>query len=237
MAVSATEIFVQTREPATLFLVNANQTIQLATSSVEDTGHAIFHANSGGFLACAGCHPEGGDDGRVWNFDQIGPRRSQNLHGTIAGTAPYHWNGDQQDFPTLIHTVFTGRMSGGDLPSDEQAALQHFVEAIPELPNSPPADSDAVQRGKVLFDGQGGCSGCHNGAKYTNNQTLDVGTGGKFQVPSLLGVGHRAPYLHDGCAATLNDRFGPCGGGDQHGFTTQLSADQISDLIAYLETL
>ena len=39
------------------------------------------------------------------------------------------------------------------------------------------------------------------------------------------------------CAPTLTDRFGPCGGGDQHGHTSQLTAAQISDLVAYLSTL
>jgi len=56
-------------------------------------------------------------------------------------------------------------------------------------------------------------------------------------VPSLLGLRWRAPYLHDGCAPTLRDRFGDCGGGDNHGHTSQLAPAQIDDLTAYLETL
>ena len=56
-------------------------------------------------------------------------------------------------------------------------------------------------------------------------------------VPSLIGLAWRAPYMHQGCAATLADRFGTCGGGDAHGKTSQLSAEQRADLIAFLETL
>jgi len=67
--------------------------------------------------------------------------------------------------------------------------------------------------------------------------TANVGTGGTFKVPSLVGVGARAPFLHDGCAATLMDRFTTCGGGDLHGKTSQLTPAQLSDLVAYLETL
>ena len=68
--------------------------------------------------------------------------------------------------------------------------------------------------------------------------TVDVGTGGPFQVPSLRGVAWRAPFMHTGCAATLADRFaGACGGGDKHGVTSTLTASQIGDLTAYLETL
>jgi hypothetical protein len=66
---------------------------------------------------------------------------------------------------------------------------------------------------------------------------VDVGTGGSFKVPSLIGLAYTSPYLHNGCAATLADRFGSCGGGDQHGITSTLSSSQLSDLMAYLDSL
>ena len=47
---------------------------RLGGASVFDTGQALFHGNTGSFDACASCHPEGGDDGRTWDFDRIGPR-------------------------------------------------------------------------------------------------------------------------------------------------------------------
>jgi acyl-coenzyme A thioesterase PaaI-like protein len=65
---------------------------------------------------------------------------------------------------------------------------------------------------------------------------MDVGTGGNFQVPPLVGVGWRTPLLHDGCAATLADRFGACAT-PQHGSIGTLSQQNVSDLVAYLETL
>jgi hypothetical protein len=43
--------------------------------------------------------------------------------------------------------------------------------------------------------------------------------------------------MHDGCATTLADRFGACGGGDKHGHTSQLTAAQVADLVAYLDSL
>ena len=62
-----------------------------------------------------------------------------------------------------------------------------------------------------------GCSGCHSGPRLTDNSTRLVGTGGAFQVPSLLGLAARAPYMHDGCAKTLRDRFtNLCAGGNSH---------------------
>jgi hypothetical protein len=72
-------------------------------------------------------------------------------------------------------------------------------------------------------------------------QTTDVGRGlstglwadiGRFKVPTLRGVGARAPYFHDGSAATLSDvlnfyehRFGVDFGGAQ------------DDIIAFLQSL
>ena len=96
----------------------------------------------------------------------------------------------------------------------------------------------AAGRGEALFHSDAvGCSGCHSGPSLTDGGRRDVGTGGTFKVPSLVGIGFRAPYLHNGCAPTLADRFGPCGGGDSHGQTSHLGPAEIADLVAYLETL
>jgi hypothetical protein len=55
-------------------------------------------------------------------------------------------------------------------------------------------------------------------------------------TPSLLGVGLRSPLFHDGCAKSVAERFGPCGGAN-HGNTSQLSAAEQADLIAFLRSL
>ena len=79
---------------------------------------------------------------------------------------------------------------------------------------------------------------CHGGESLTNNVTVDVGTDKAFQVPTLLAIKLRAPYMHDGCAPTLRARFEDpaCGGGDAHGTTSHLTETELDDLIAYLET-
>ncbi len=230
-------LIVQSREPAMLALGDGT-TISLSTVSRADTGHTLFHANSGGFLACASCHAEGNEDGRIWNFSCEGPRRTQSLQVGLAGTEPFHWDGSETDFGHLTSDVFQGRMSGPSLASDQQAALLSWLDRQPRLPRPDAADAAAVARGQALFqDPAHGCAICHAGPHMTNNQTVDVGTGGRFQVPSLIGIANRAPYMHDGCAATLADRFGACGGGDQHGITSTLSPADVSDLVAYLKTL
>jgi mono/diheme cytochrome c family protein len=155
------------------------------------------------------------------------------------GTEPFHWSGDEADFSHLMTDVFVGRMSGPTLAADQADALLTWLDAQPRPPRPAPADPAAVERGRLLFDDTKsvGCATCHAGNHLTSNATVDVGTGGLFQVPSLVGVGARAPFMHDGCAATLRDRFSPACGGTNHGVTSQLSESQISDLVAYLETL
>jgi hypothetical protein len=231
-------LLVQTREPAALWFFDSGTptSVSLSTVSRKDTGHDIFHVQAGGMIACASCHPEGGDDGNVWNLDG-NSRRTPSLRGTIAGTAPYHWPGDMKDLPALFDDVYTVRMSGVVLQSDQVSVLERWVEAVPAPPSPSWVDPAAASRGKAVFDRAAvGCASCHSGAKLTNNATVDVGTGGSFQVPPLVGVGWRAPFLHDGCAPTLADRFGACAT-PGHGNTSTLSAGDLSDLETYLETL
>jgi len=213
---------------------SAARTIPLPGASVADTGHQIFHSNAGNFLACASCHPEGMDDGRIWRFSGKGPRRTPTLRGTLRGTAPFHWDGDMRDLRQLVDDVFSGRMSGPAVDGAHFDALSDWLFSLP-----PPARlrgaSDAAARGKTLFTER--CSSCHDGPRFTDNRTVDVGTGAPLQVPSLVGVAWRAPYLHDGCAATLLDRFGPTCGTTMHGDTRGLGAGDLADIVAYLETL
>jgi mono/diheme cytochrome c family protein len=231
-------VIAQSREPAALFVLPQSQPISLSSQSKQDTGHDLFHGATGALIACASCHPEAGEDGHVWNFDSAGPRRTQSIRGGILGTEPFHWSGDMADLEHLTAEVMTKRMNGPVLTSEEISALGRWIDAQPQLPAPPAQDPAAVERGRALFNSaEVGCAGCHSGEKLTSNLNANVGTGESLQVPSLLGVAYRAPFLHTGCAPTLRDRFGTCGGGDSHGHTSQLSSAQLDDLTAFLGTL
>ena len=249
VAFAGTRVVVQSREPAQLQVLERQQsvtnrivrtvqkTISLTNDSRADTGVALFHMNSGFGVSCASCHPEGNEDGRIWQFAQIGQRRTQTVAGGVMGTAPFHWSGDMRDFTTLLHEVFESRMGGGRPNKPQTSAFQSFIAGI-SAPPPAVVESESAARGKALFDSPAlGCASCHSGNILTNNESHDVGTRGVFQVPSLIGVATRAPFLHDGCATTLRDRFGSCGGGDQHGTTSQLTAPELDDLLNYLESL
>ncbi|WP_437928640.1 c-type cytochrome [Sorangium sp. So ce291] len=215
--------------------------IEIPGESRLDDAHIFFHQGETSrtlTMACASCHPEGHEDGRSWHFKSTGWRRTQSVSGGVLATAPLHWEGELADLDALIREVFQRRMGGSSQKPEDVAAYAAWIDTIKDLPRSKPADEAAVARGEVLFnDPTLACATCHSGEKLTNGETMDVGTGKPFQVPSLRGLAARAPYMHDGCAATLHDRFGPCGGGDQHGVTSALTPAQIDDLVAYLETL
>jgi hypothetical protein len=234
-------LVVQSREPAALHLLSytreAPKVIALGGESVEDVGHAVFHSNSGGRVACASCHAEGGDDGRVWSFPEDGIRRTPSLLGTVKGTAPYHWAGDQANIRALTTAIYQGRMQGPEL-SQEVPRLQSWLESLPAPIAYAPADTAEAIRGKAHFEAR--CASCHAGPMLTNNSAYAVrGDAVRLQVPSLVGLSVRAPYMHDGCAPTIGARLLPlqsCGGLN-HGDLSNLDVSAKGDLVAYLRSL
>ncbi|MEP7125220.1 MAG: c-type cytochrome [Byssovorax sp.] len=233
---AAGELLVQTREPPSVWIFGRGQ-IPLPGESRRDSGHEIFHGAPAGGIACASCHPEGREDGRVWQFDGVGKRRTQSVTGGVLHTGALHWSGDLANFDALIDEVLVNRMAQAKPGPLHAQAFARWVDALPAPTPVAPTDPAAVAKGSALFhDPTIGCATCHSGEKLTNSSTADVGKGEKLKVPSLLGVGARAPFMHDGCAPTLTDRFGSCGG-SSHGATSALTPEQVSALVAYMETL
>jgi mono/diheme cytochrome c family protein len=238
------QIVVQTTQPSSFVLVDLVSRQQRGTLSFDDgttldTGFQLFHRDSGAGIACATCHAEGAEDGNVWRFSTVGARRTQALHVGLEGTAPFHWDGQLLTVGALMGEVFVGRMGGVRESDVRLESLANWLFALKAPAPLRAADDAAVVRGKALFRSSG-CAACHAGDHFTNNASVAVGTSENLalQVPSLVGVGYRAPFLHDGCAKTLADRFNPaCGGGDLHGDTSRLDTAQIADLSAYLESL
>jgi cytochrome c553 len=189
-----------------------------------------------GAMACASCHPEGREDGLSWRINGH-VLQTPLLDGRIVGTHPYKWDGGDPDIQTSLSSTMR-RLGGTGLPADDVKAISAFLEQT-AAPRHPSEDSAQVARGKSLFDGELGCNTCHEGAKLTDREKHDVGNDQLKQVdtPSLIGVGESAPYYHDGSAATLPALLRD--NGNIHGMadTSKLSDSQISDLVAYLETL
>jgi hypothetical protein len=237
-------IVAQALEPPHLLLLNmqtaATQTLDLPGDVRRDTGHEVFHRDAGGGIACASCHPEGAEDGHTWQFLGTGARRTQALHVGLRDTAPFHWNGDLPGVADVMSEVFVGRMGGVRQSPERLATLSEWLFSIPSPPAQREATDPAAVRGRALFESASvGCATCHSGSKLTDNLTVAIDSRSRTatQVPSLVGIAYRAPFMHTGCAATLAARFDPACGGDSHGNTSSLSQDEVGDLIAYLETL
>lgn len=202
-------------------------------------------------VACSTCHLEGRDDGHVWEFPD-GPRQTPTLAGRhLLATAPYHWSGEFESLARFNTHTITERMGGSGLDERNAAKLDAFIDQLPAADNAvrTSLSSDALEQGRAAFE-KAGCNTCHAGALLTNNLNANVGTliaggshpdngpvvGSGFNVPSLLGLGRSAPYLHDGSEASLEDRVlhNPQ---DRHGSTSRLSADERAQLLVFLKAL
>ena len=102
----------------------------------------------------------------------------------------------------------------------------------------------AAQRGKRLFGSPAvGCAHCHSGPLLSDLRSHDVGThnprdqSGEYDTPALSELWRSPPYLHDGRAATLHDVLTVYNVDDKHGMTSNLTAEQLDDLIQYLLSL
>ncbi|MEO1231545.1 MAG: c-type cytochrome [Myxococcota bacterium] len=203
-----------------------------------DAGHDLFFGDAGTGIACASCHPGGGEDGLTWIFEDLGPRRTQDLRGGIMNTAPFHWQGDIRGLDHLMEEVMGRRMGGPELSADYIVALSRYIDGLGYPATPAPEDDAAIKRGQIIFESsEAACASCHSGETMGGPGSFDVGTGLMAQVPHLRGLRLRAPYMHDGCAVTLRDRFDPECGGARHGRVGQLSDTDIDDLIAYLKSL
>jgi hypothetical protein len=234
-------LLVQLREPDLVRIVKSDGTshdIDLGGEELSDFGYRLFHRGNNGFTAvtCASCHPEGRDDGHVWQFTTLGARRTQSLVGGISDTAPFHWSGDMPDLGSLMDEVFVRRMGQEPVSADGLQALAAWLDAQPAIPSRPERDLDPA--GRAAFE-KAGCDTCHTGDTFRSTSSHDVGTGGPFQVPSLLGVATRAPFMHNGCAPTLEARLDDpaCGGGASHGDAALLDDVERAALLSYLRTL
>jgi YVTN family beta-propeller protein len=229
-------------------------------------GEQMFHAAKycfQGQFACGTCHPNSHLDGLAWNIEtpQLGRDRVANrtLRG-IRETAPYKWNGKNADLATQCGpriAKYFFRSEGFN--SEELGALLTYLNNIPLAPNRHIAPdgqlTEAQERGKAIFfrqatnNGrpipmQNRCDTCHPAeTHYTARYSTDVksatkyDTAGLFDIPQLDRVYEDAPYLHNGEALTLEEIWTVYNNQDTHGVTSDMSKEQLNDLIEFLKTL
>lgn len=220
--------------------LGAERHIELNDLPERDLGHELFHgALDASGVSCAACHADGNDDGHVWQTSK-GARRTPSLRGGIAQTAPYAWDGQDASLEGVVERFAVGR-SNAQVSAEALRSMGRWLDQLGAWTLQPSSEPElrAAASGKTLFESAAlGCTDCHNGPHFTNNHTVDVGTGGALQVPSLLGLALRAPYMHDGCAADLQALFTTqaCAR-DVHARLAALSGEEAASLQAYLRSL
>lgn len=217
-------------------------------------GEQLFHDATfcfQGQFACSTCHPDNHIDGVAWNLEtpQLGRDRVANrtLRG-IAETAPFKWNGHNPDLETQCGPRIAKFLFHSEGFNAEQLAdLVGFIKSIPLPPNRHlAADGEltsAQERGKAIFF-QKACDTCHPPAThYTAKTSFDVGTAAKydtsgmFDVPQLDRIYEKPPYLHNGEARSLEEIWTIYNPTDKHGVTSDMTKEQLNDLVEFLKTL
>ena len=217
-------------------------------------GEKLFHSARfcfQGQFACVTCHPDNHIDGVAWNLEtpQLGRDRVANrtLRG-ISETAPFKWNGHNPDLETQCGPRIAKFLFHSEgFNKEELADLVVFIKSIPLPPNRHLAANGELtssqERGKAMFYKKS-CDTCHPAAThYTAKSSFDVGTAGKYDtsglldVPQLERVYQRPPYLHSGEALSLEELWTVYNPDDKHGVTSDMSKEELNDLIEFLKTL
>lgn len=248
----------QASAPATLPsqpLQTQIRTLSQPYSAAARAGRKLFfdasntHVTPSGVVACATCHPNGGDDGLIWFIQTseipLKRRRTPALWNAHTATAPFHWNGQYATMDDLAEATITDLMAGDGLLVDLDS-VQAYIDEMVAPPVAPAGDATAIARGKTLFESAGTqCSTCHSGADFTDDQLhavlnpMSLTSDDSFPIantPALHGLFLRAPYFHDGRSPTLTDLVSRSDA-SAHGSTSQLSPTDLSNLIAYLYSL
>jgi len=196
--------------------------------------------------SCVSCHPDGRADGLNWDLLNDGSGNPKNSRSLVLAhrTPPVMSLAVRKESDMAIragfkHIQFVLR------EEKDLIAVEKFLESMRPVPSPALVNgelSEAAKRGKKIFK-KAGCVACHNPPIYTTLSAykLDHGTrqdvGKAFDTPTLVEAWRTGPYLYDGRAATLEEVFTQFNPKDKHGMTSELSADEIGDLVEYVRSL
>lgn len=162
--------------------------------------------------------------------------------------APYGHDGRFGSLRDFVRNVIVNEFAGPEPSAEVLDALLAYVREISFLPNSKLAPggkltaraSAAARRGETLFnkpfrhDATMSCASCHiPSSAFVDHRVHDVGTGGFFKTPTLINADFNTPYFHDG----RFDNYAEVVGYFDHHFDLGLTAQDRSDLVAYLDAV
>ena len=199
----------------------------------------------GNWYSCDSCHTEGHTNGSKFDTQNDGgfgkPKKVLSLRG-VTQTAPWTWHGWQKNLDDAVKESFVHSMQGKAPTTDETAAVEAYLETL-KWRTSPLSDTPESLRGAKVFAAKA-CSSCHDPAyNFTINSVALAGLEEAddlykgYNPPTLRGVKNRAPYLHDGRARTLDEVLTQYHTPAKLTGKPDCTSQELSDLIAYLQTL
>jgi cytochrome c peroxidase len=217
-----------------------------AAETPERTGEKFFHDADLCFQhwqSCASCHPDARVDGLNWDLlnDGIGnPKNTKNM--LLSHQTPPVMSLGVRDTAEMAVRSGIKFIQFAVRPEADAAAIDAYLKALKPVPSPKLVKgelSESAQRGAAVYE-KAGCAACHPKPLFTDLKEYDVGTAkgldkGKLaDTPTLAEVWRTAPYLHDGRAATIEDLFKKFNPSDQHGSTSALTPEELSDLVGYV---
>jgi len=212
----------------------------------------------------SGYYKENFWDGRAANLEEqaLGPIQSevemnQNLDELVT---------ELNAVPAYVekfNTVFNEQISADNIAKAIAAFERTIVISDTAFDRYLQGDDDAIsaeaKEGMKLFVGKASCISCHAGPLLSDHNYHNLGmtddegrfavTGneedkGKFRTSGLRGIGHTAPYMHDGSLETLKDvvDYYNVGGGTHANKSVLMKPLNLTDseanaLVAFLESL
>lgn len=227
------------------------RTIPLATErplTPAERGEQLFYSSRislDNWMSCSSCHTDGHTVDEL--VDTLGdgdygaPKRIPSLLG-VGTSAPWAWTGNSHSLTEQVLKSITTTMHGPPVDDGKVADLVAYLNSLPPPPARPQSlklegHDRALQRGAKQFVSLE-CVRCHTPPSYTSDGVYDVGFADEsgrqeFNPPSLLGVGQRSRFLHDGRASTLREVFSK----HQHQLREPISENELDDLTTFLESL
>ena len=194
-----------------------------------------------GWMSCHSCHTDGHTNGLLADTQGDGsfgtPKRVPSLRG-VGSTGPWNWTGSSDRLEDQVRKSIETTMRGPS-PSDEQvdALVAYLGSLATARPSTPVTAADAAERGRAIFLARR-CDECHAPPRYTSARSYDVGLADeaghrKFNPPSLIEVGLRGTYFHDGRAKTMEEVFVKF----RHPRDAATSPEEAAGLAAFLRSL
>ena len=163
---------------------------------------AVGTVSAEGYISCASCHIDGGQDGTTWDFTGRGEGLRNNISLKGRGGVRFgnvHWSANFDEIQDFEHDI-RGPFGGSGFLTDSEFAnssplgspktglnehlddLAAYVASLgrESLPRSPSRNnngntSTSANSGRAVFANQG-CAECHSGSALSDNRIHNVGT-------------------------------------------------------------